>query len=65
MVRGEVREAIFHLVIWISVVGEWVPVAFGVGGVAAEMSNALELTRVLPIRGVGSQTEDSIPFGDG
>ena len=40
MVRGEVREDIFPSGIWIGIDGERVPVAFGVGGVTAEMSDS-------------------------
>ena len=45
--------------------GELSPVVFGVGGVAAEVSDALEVSRVFPIIGIGPYSLDSVSFRNG
>ena len=41
MVRREVRENILPSSLWIGIDGEWVSVAFGVGGVTAEVGDSV------------------------
>ena len=66
MVRGEVREDIFIFPssLWIGIDGERVSVAFGIGGVAAEVSDSIEFSGILSVRGVEAQAFDCISLGD-